>query len=132
MNRVFEVGRLVADPESKATPSGVSVCEMRIAVPTRFGTETRHTAADRQKSYFFTVIAWRGLADLCAKYLVKGQRIAVIGELQSRSYDAKDGTKRYITEIRADEIEFLDKPRDSETPMEGFTEYTPEDGELPY
>ena len=123
MNRVFEVGRLVADPESKATPSGVSVCEMRIAVPTR---------ADRQKSYFFTVIAWRGLADLCAKYLVKGQRIAVMGELQSRSYDAKDGTKRYITEIRADEIEFLDKPRDSESPMEGFTEYTPEDGELPY
>lgn len=123
MNKVVVVGRLVAAPEAKATQNGVSVCEMRIAVPHR---------TDREKSYFFTVIAWRGLAELCNKYLVKGQRIGVVGELQSRSYEANDGSKRYVTEIRADEIEFLDKPKDADAPTSGFTEYTAEDGELPF
>lgn len=127
MNKVHIIGRLVAAPEGKSTPNGVTVAEMRIAVPTR---------ADREKSYFFNVIAWRGLAELCCKYLVKGQKIAITGELQSRSYEVSDGSKRYVTEIRADEVEFLDKPRDSESPSgdptAGFSEYTAEDGELPF
>ena len=126
MNKVHVIGRLVAAPEGKSTPNGVTVAEMRIAVPQR---------SDREKSYFFNIVAWRGLAELCCKYLVKGQKIAITGELQSRSYEASDGSKRYVTEIRADEVEFLDKPRDSESPSDptsGFSEYTAEDGELPF
>lgn len=126
MNKVHVIGRLVAAPEGKSTPNGVTVAEMRIAVPQR---------TDREKSYFFNVVVWRGLAELCCKYLVKGQKIAITGELQSRSYEVSDGSKRYVTEIRADEVEFLDKPRDSESPSDptsGFSEYTAEDGELPF
>lgn len=101
MNKVIEIARLVSEPELKVTSTGKSVCELRIAIPQR----------DREQSYYFTVVAWGSLAEHCAKYLVKGQRMAVLGELQSRSYEAKDGSKRYVTEIKADEIEFLDKPK---------------------
>ena len=101
MNKVIEIGRLVSEPELKTTTTGKSVCELRIAVSQR----------DREQSYYFTVVAWGTLAEHCSRYLVKGQRLAVIGELQSRSYEAKDGSKRYVTEIKADEIEFLDKPK---------------------
>lgn len=101
MNKVFIVGRLTRDPEHRTTQSGVSVTTLGVAVTRRM---------NREEADFFNVIAWRGLADNCAKYLVKGQQIAVVGELRTRSYDAKDGTKRYVTEIQADDIEFLAKP----------------------
>lgn len=101
MNKVFIVGRLTRDPEHRTTPNGVSVTTLGVAVTRRM---------NREEADFFNVVAWRGLADNCAKYLVKGQQIAVVGELRTRSYDAKDGTKRYVTEIQADDIEFLAKP----------------------
>ena len=101
MNKAFIVGRLTKDPEARTTPAGVSVCTLSVAVNRRF---------DREKTDFFTVIAWRGLADNCARYLVKGQKVAVSGEIQNRSFDGKDGIKRYVTEIIADDIEFLGRP----------------------
>lgn len=101
MNKVFLIGRLVDAPEVKTTPSGVSVTTFRIGVNRRM---------NRDVSDFFTIVTWRGLADNCGKYLVKGQQVSVIGELQTRSYDDKNGVKRYITEISADAIEFLSKP----------------------
>lgn len=101
MNKVFIVGRLTRDPEHRTTPNGVSVTTLGVAVTRRM---------NREEADFFNVIAWRGLADNCAKYLIKGQQIAVVGELRTRSYEAKDGTKRYVTEIQADDIEFLAKP----------------------
>lgn len=118
MNKVFLVGRLVQDVELRTTAGGSSVCELRIAVP-------QH---ERDKSYYFTVVAWQKLAELCSNYLVKGQRLAVVGELQSRTYEAKDGTKRTVCEIRADEIEFLDKPQT--VPQLDFT--TCEEDDLPF
>ena len=72
----------------------------------RFANQQGERASD-----FFDVVAWRQLADLCGRYLAKGRKVAVVGELQNRSYDAKDGTKRYVTEVVADEVEFL-TPRD--------------------
>ena len=63
--------------------------------------------AGERVSDFFNIVAWRQLGELCGKYLSKGRKVSVIGEIQNRSYDAKDGSKRYITEIIADEIEFL-------------------------
>lgn len=101
MNKVFIVGRLTKEPELRTTPNGVNVATMSVAV-------TRRT--NREQADFFNVIAWRGLADNCAKYLVKGQQVAVAGELRTRSYEANDGSKRYVTEIQADDIEFLAKP----------------------
>lgn len=101
MNYVFLIGRLVDNPEVKTTQGGISVTTFRIGVDRR---------VNRNISDFFTIVTWRGLADNCGKYLVKGQKVAVIGELQTRSYDDKNGVKRYITEISADAIEFLSKP----------------------
>ena len=91
MNKVFIVGRLTRDPEHRTTPNGISVTTFSVAVTRRM---------NREEADFFNVVAWRGLADNCAKYLVKGQQIAVVGELRTRSYEAKDGTKRYVTEIQ--------------------------------
>lgn len=103
MNKAFLIGRLTAEPELRTTPNGVSVCTLRIAVNRRF---------QRDVTDFFTVIAWRAMGENCAKYLVKGQQVAVVGEIQIRTYE-KDGVKRYITEIQADDVEFLAKPSGS-------------------
>ena len=101
MNQCFIIGNLTKAPEARTTPNGVSVTTFSVAVARRF---------DREKTDFFNVVTWRGLADNCARYLVKGQKVAVTGELQTRSYDGKDGIKRYVTELVADNVEFLSKP----------------------
>ncbi len=106
MNKVILIGNLTKDPDVRTTGSGTSVCTFRIAVSRRFANQQGERMSD-----FFDVVAWRQLADLCGRYLAKGRKVAVVGELQNRSYDAKDGTKRYVTEVVADEVEFL-TPRD--------------------
>ena len=102
MNKVILIGNLANDPESRTTASGVSMCQFRLAVQRRFANQQGVREAD-----FFNIVAWRQLAELCARYLSKGRRIAVEGSIQNRSYDAQDGSKRYITEIIADNVEFL-------------------------
>ena len=144
MNKVILIGNLVKDPDVRSTSSGTSVCTFRIAVTRRFANQQGERTSD-----FFDIVAWRQLADLCGRYLAKGRKVAVVGELQTRSYDAKDGTKRYVTEISADEIEFLtprdnrdgagyggspahQEPRDEQSPVapDGFTDM--DDDELPF
>lgn len=100
MNKAFIVGRLTKAPEMRTTTSGISVCTLSIATPRRM---------NRDETVYHTVIAWRGLADNCGKYLEKGQMVAVAGEIETRSYEDKSGAKRYVTEIIADDIEFLAK-----------------------
>ena len=112
MNKVFLTGNLTRDPEMRTTQSGINVCTLGIAVQRRFANQQGVREAD-----FFNVIAWRQLADLCGRYLTKGRKIAVVGSLQTRTYDAQDGTKRYVTEIQADEIEFL-SPNDGSRPRD--------------
>ncbi|MBE5784927.1 MAG: single-stranded DNA-binding protein [Clostridiales bacterium] len=107
MNKVFLIGNLTKDPDVRTTGGGTSVCTFTVAVDRRFKAQNGEKVTD-----FFTIVAWRQLADLCGRYLAKGRKVSVVGELQNRSYDAKDGSKRYVTEIVADEIEFL-TPRDS-------------------
>ena len=102
MNKVFLVGRLTREPELRTTQSGISVATFTVAITRRM---------NRDESDFINIVTWRGLADNCAKYLVKGQQVSVVGELRTRSYDAKDGSgKRYVTEVQADDVEFLAKP----------------------
>jgi len=102
MNRVFLIGNLTRDPELAVTNSGVSVCRFSIAVSRRFS-----NAEGERETDFFNIVVWRAQGENCHKYLKKGSKCAVFGSLQNRSYDANDGTKRYVTEIIADEVEFL-------------------------
>ena len=106
MNRVILVGNLAADPESRTTQSGIAQCTLRIAVQRRFANQQGVREAD-----FLNIVAWRQTAELCARYLSKGRKVAVEGSIQTRSYDAQDGSKRYVTEIVADNVEFLGSPQ---------------------
>lgn len=135
MNKVILIGNLAADPETRTTQSGISQCNLRLAVQRRFANQQGVLEAD-----FFNIVCWRQTADFCARYLSKGRRIAVEGSLQTRSYDAQDGSKRYVTEVIADHIEFCDAKRESiplpDPPPErnqqnqGFVEV--DDEELPF
>ena len=109
MNVVALVGRMVADPELKYTPSGVAVCSLRIAVDRRFKSESGEKQAD-----FLDVVAWRQSAEFAANYLTKGRLVGVQGRLQSRSWVQPDGQKRYKTEVVADSIQGLDKPKEQQ------------------
>ena len=102
MNKVILIGNLANDPEARTTQSGVSQSTFRVAVQRRFANAQGVREAD-----FFTVIAWRQNADFCNRYLSKGRKVAVEGSIQNRSYDAQDGSKRYVTEIIADSVEAL-------------------------
>ncbi len=102
MNKVYLIGNLTRDPELATTTSGVSVCRFSIAVQRRFSNAEGEREAD-----FFNIVVWRAQGENCHKYLKKGSKCAVIGALQNRSYDANDGTKRTVTEIIAEEVEFL-------------------------
>lgn len=109
MNKVILIGNLTRDPELATTNSGVSVCRFSIAVQRRFQNNDGEREAD-----FFNIVVWRAQAENCHKFLKKGSKCAVSGRLQNSSYEAQDGTKRYTTEIVADEVEFLGtKPGES-------------------
>ena len=92
---------MVADPEAYTTQSGVSRSNFRVAV------QRPHK---REETDFLMVVAWRQSADYCNRYLKKGNRVAVEGSIQTRTYDAQDGSKRYVTEIVADSVEGLTRP----------------------
>ena len=113
MNKCFFIGHLTADPEMRSTQSGTAVANFKIGVNRRFKNQDGSSTSD-----FFPIVAWDKLADLCGKYLFKGSKVAVIGEMQTRSYEGSDGTKKYITELRADEVEFL-------TPKDKANGYSP-------
>lgn len=102
MNKVFMIGRLAANPELRTTQSGTPVATYRLAV------NRRKSANGQQEADFFPCVAWDKGAEFATKYLTKGMKIAIAGHLQTRSWDAQDGTKRYTTEIIVDEHEFCE------------------------
>ncbi len=102
MNKVYLIGNLTRDPEVSETSSGVPYCRFSIAVNRNFTNAEGNREAD-----FFNVIVWRGQAESCGRFLKKGSKIAVVGSLQNRSYEDKDGVKRTVTDVVASEIEFL-------------------------
>lgn len=104
MNKVILIGNLTRDPEYSTTTGGVAKCSFTLAVQRRFANADGVREAD-----FIPVICWRQTAENCAKYLAKGRKAAVEGSVQTRSYDAQDGTKRYVTEVIADSVEFLSR-----------------------
>lgn len=116
MNRVFIIGNLTKDPEVRSTQSGVSVCNFTVAVNRRFKNANGETETD-----YLRVVVWRQLGELCGKYLAKGRKVAVTGSIQTRTYEAQDGTKRSAFDILADEVEFL-TPQKTQSAPDGYTE----------
>lgn len=103
MNKVILIGNLCNDPEAYTTQSGIARSTFRVAV------QRPHK---REETDFLTVVAWRQTAEYCNRYLVKGNTVAVEGSIQTRSYDAQDGSKRWVTEIIADEVNGLTRSQE--------------------
>lgn len=129
MNKVILVGNLTRDPELSETPSGVAVCKFSIAV------NRPHANSDGERQTdFFNIVVWRGQGENAAKYLKKGSKVGIVGSLQNRSYEDKDGVKRSVTEV-----EFL-SPKDSDGEEQVSTvrrerptlEPVDDDGKLPF
>ncbi|MBQ2359106.1 MAG: single-stranded DNA-binding protein [Ruminococcus sp.] len=108
LNRVILMGRLVSDPELKTTASGISVTSFRIAVDRNYVKQGEERKAD-----FIDIVCWRQQAEFVCRYFGKGAMIAVDGQLQSRTYQAKDGTNRYVTEVVAENVSFTGERRDN-------------------
>jgi len=104
VNKVILIGNLGADPEVKFTPSNRAVCTLRIATSESF----KDKAGQKQeRTEWHRIIVWGEQGENCGKYLAKGRTVYVEGKLQTRSWDDKDGTKKYATEIIADRVNFL-------------------------
>ena len=115
LNRVILIGRLTADPELRYTQSGTAVANFRLAVDRPFTNQSGERETD-----FIPIVVWDKQAETCANYLNKGRLVAVDGRMQVRSYDAQDGSRRWVTEVVAQDVRFLDWGRQSE--QEGDTQ----------
>ena len=136
MNKVILIGNLTRDPELTETASGVAVCRFSIAVSRDYA-----SADGNRETDFFNITVWNKQAENCGKYLKKGNKVCVVARLQNRSYEDKDGVKRYVTDIIASEVEFL-TPKgaqgdDMDTPVVSAKRETPvleaiDDNQLPF
>lgn len=102
MNKVFLIGRLTRDPELRYTGSNTAVASFSLAVNRNFTNQAGEREAD-----FINVVVWRKQAENVKNYLSQGSQVAIDGRLQTRSYDDNNGQKRYVTEVIADNVEFL-------------------------
>ena len=136
MNKVILVGNLTKDVDYQTTVSGISVCRFTIAVNRKFKNESGEYDSD-----FINCVAWRNTADFISKYAHKGNKVGVVGSLQTRSYDAQDGTKKYVTEVIADDVELYtpksenaNKPQtEASVKQEVFQKFEPiDDDNLPF
>jgi len=117
MNKVVLIGRLVRDPELKTTSSGIEVATVTIAVDRKY-----KNANGERESDFIPLVVWRQQARFLSQYFSKGNRIGVVGSIQTRNWEDKDGHNRTTTEVVVDEVEFVesksDKPQKSEPRQE--------------
>ena len=128
MNKVVLIGNLSKDPELTTTPNGVNVARFSLAVQRKYASQDGKREAD-----FINCIAWRTTAENLQKYCKKGDKIAVVGRIETGSYEAQDGTKRYTTDIVADEIEFVNTKRaDNNGTTQPDLIPTDDDGSLPF
>lgn len=105
VNKVILLGRLGQDPELKYTPSGASVCNFSLATSEAW--TDKNSGQKQERTEWHRVVVWGKLAELCNQYLAKGRMAFVEGRLQTRSWDDKDGNKRYTTEIFANTVQFI-------------------------
>ncbi len=118
MQRFICIGNLTKDPEVRMTQAGDPVCPFSIAV----SRDTKDENGNRETDFFY-VVAWKKTAENCGKYLKKGSKVAIVGRVQNRSWTAQDGSKRYKTEIIAEQVEFLTPKQDA--PQQGVPQYHP-------
>lgn len=114
LNKVIIMGRLTQDPELRSTPSGTSALQFTVAVDRNYQKQGEGKQAD-----FINCVAWKQQAEFIAKYFGKGRMIAIEGRLQTRSYDDKNGEKRYVTEIITESVSFTGEPK----PQDNYNEY---------
>lgn len=136
MNKVVLLGRLTSDPTVRYTQTGKVVAQFILAVDRPF-----KDAQGNKETDFIPVVLWGKAAELVGNSCIKGHRLLVDGRLQIRSYDAKDGTKRWVTEIIANSVEFIERKSENATPaagtgakseMEAFGTAVPFDEEIPF
>jgi len=132
MNKAFETGNLVRDPELRTTQSGLAVCSFTIAVNRKKNAQTGQPEAD-----FFRVTAWRQLGEICSKFLTKGRKVTVIGPVSVSTYTTQDGQTKAQMEITADDVEFLTPANQTQQTAQektdkksGFVQV--EDDEIPF
>ena len=119
MNKVILTGRLTKEPEVRYTPNGKAVASFTLAVDNGFG--------ENKKTDFIPIVVWGNSAEFCGNNLNKGSKVLIDGRLQVRSYDAKDGSKRYVTEVVANYLEALERTKtQSSTNGTSNEETTPE------
>ena len=104
MKRVIVLGRLGNDPELKYTNSGTAVCNLSVATSEKW---TDKSGEKQEKTEWHRVVVWKKQAENCNQYLAKGRQVLVEGKLETRSWDDKDGNKRYTTEITASNVQFI-------------------------
>lgn len=134
MNKSILMGRITRDIELKQTQNGTATISFTIAVNRRFAKE------GQQQADFINCVAWRGTAEFISKYFNKGSMIAVVGSLQSRSWDGQDGKKQYVTEVIVDEVYFAGSKKETPTggnsddnsALDGFAEVPPGEDDLPF
>src|ERR1035437_9962686 len=113
LNRVQLIGNLTRDPELRYTPSGTAVCSFSIATNRNWTTDT---GEKKEEVEFHRIVAWNKLAELCSQFLTKGRKCFVEGRLQTRSWNAQDGTQKQTTEIVINDMILLDNRRNTEEP----------------
>jgi len=106
MKKIIVMGRLTRDPEVKTTQSQIPVATYTLAVERKFKSNDGQKQTD-----FIPVVAWRKLAELSGKYLYKGSKVLIVGSIQTRTFDDKDGKRIYVTEVIADEIHFVESKK---------------------
>ena len=119
INKAILIGNLGKDPELRYTASGTAVASFSIATTERF---KNRNGEQQERTEWHNIVAWGPLAEICGKYLVKGKQVYIEGRIQSRSYDDRDGNKRYITEIVANEMKMLGRPGESSGGSGGYAE----------
>lgn len=124
MNKLTIIGNLTGDPELRTTQNGKNVCTFSVAVNRRNRTDGQPEAD------FFRVSAWNSLGDVCAQYLAKGRKVAVVGSVSVHTYQGNDGTTKASLEVMAQDVEFLSPKTDSVDKQTGFTKVDVND-ELP-
>ena len=139
INKVILIGRLGSDPEVRYTPSGVAVANFSVATTEEW--KNKDTGEKQERTEWHRIVAWRRLGEICGEYLSKGKQIYVLGRIQTRSLDDRDGNKKYTTEIIANDIQFLGSRdmSDSARPQGGMAGGSqgapgpgPEDDDIPF
>ena len=127
MNKVFLIGRLTRDPELRYTSSNIATATFSLAVDRNFTNQNGEREAD-----FINIVVWRKQAENVKNYLTKGSQVAIDGRIQTRSYDGQDGQKRYVTEVVADNVQFLGTRAGSTNNADNYAQPAFTDNTTPY